>query len=74
MRQKITKTRLKRIIDEYYETLRQKLDMDHYELVDVRVTQCMNKAGEVFARVEGWLAVDDTDWGQDYKVTKDIDL
>lgn len=70
----MTKTFIKKTIDEFYRTLNESFDMKHYQVVDISMKTCINRKGECFVRIEAIVAVKDKSKGKYYKVTKDYDL
>ncbi len=70
----MTKTFIKKTIDEFYRSLNESFNMKLYQVVELSMKTCINRKGERFVRIEAVVSVKDKSKGKDYKVTKDYDL
>ena len=70
----MNKTFVKKVVDEFYKTLGQKMDMKKHKMVELKLLTCVTPKLETFIRLEATIAPNDIEENKSYKYKQDFDL
>ena len=68
------KTFVKKVVDEFYRTLEQKMDMKKHKVVEIKLQTCVTAKLETYIKLEATIVPKDIEEKKSYHYEQDFEL